>query len=169
MSIQLREDKGKPELINLAITDLSSMLKQRPGAQAVRWVGWTMFHSIIYSIFFMLHISYIVCPWAMSVFFFFYGIIFLCWCLYLPYSTYRFEAQIGTFEITGMSQTKSVPCLLSSRNIVTDNDTSLLSLMFETNPLDERADQRLLVDSQPLEIIYDAVRTIQIIFTYLSD
>ncbi|XP_077331018.1 intermembrane lipid transfer protein VPS13A isoform X1 [Lithobates pipiens] len=103
MSIQLREDKGKPELINLAITDLSSMLKQRPGAQAV-----------------------------------------------------RFEAQIGTFEITGMSQTKSVPCLLSSRNIVTDNDISLLSLMFETNPLDECADQRLLVDSQPLEIIYDA-------------
>lgn len=103
MSIQLREDKGKPELINLAITDLSSVLKQRPGAQAL-----------------------------------------------------RFEAQIGTFEVTGIPQDKAIPCLLSSRNTVTDNDVSLLNLMFETNPLDERADQRLLVDSQPVEIIYDA-------------
>ncbi|XP_018413755.1 PREDICTED: vacuolar protein sorting-associated protein 13A [Nanorana parkeri] len=103
MSIQLREDKGKPELINLAITDLSTVLKQRPGGQAL-----------------------------------------------------RFEAQIGTFEVTGISQDKAVPCLLSSRNIVTDNDVSLLNLMFETNPLDERADQRLIVDSQPVEIIYDA-------------
>ncbi|XP_068092806.1 intermembrane lipid transfer protein VPS13A [Hyperolius riggenbachi] len=103
MSIQLQEDKGKQELINLAITDLSSVLKQRPGAQAL-----------------------------------------------------RFEAQIGTFEVTGMPQARDIPCLLSSRNTITDNTTSLLSLMFETNPLDESADQRLIVDSQPLEIIYDA-------------
>lgn len=29
--------------------------------------------------------------------------------------------------------------------------------MFETNPLDEKADQRLRIESQPLEIVYDAV------------
>uniref|UniRef100_A0A8C5MNH3 Vacuolar protein sorting 13 homolog A n=1 Tax=Leptobrachium leishanense TaxID=445787 RepID=A0A8C5MNH3_9ANUR len=104
MSIQLREDKGKPELINVAITDLSTVLKQRPGAQAL-----------------------------------------------------RLEAQIGTFEVTGTCQGKSLPCLLSSRNIVMENNVSLLSLMFETNPLDESADQRLRVESQPLEIIYDAI------------
>ncbi|XP_053558459.1 intermembrane lipid transfer protein VPS13A isoform X2 [Bombina bombina] len=103
MSIHLREDKSKPELINLAITDLSTVLKQRPGAQAL-----------------------------------------------------RFEAQIGTFEVTGAPQGKDIPCLLSSRNVVTENNVSLLSLMFETNPLDELVDQRLLVESQPLEIIYDA-------------
>ncbi|XP_063769904.1 intermembrane lipid transfer protein VPS13A [Pseudophryne corroboree] len=103
MSIQLQEDKGRPKLINLAITDLSTVLKQRPGAQAI-----------------------------------------------------RFEAHIGTFEVTGIQQSKSIPCLLSSRNVVMDNNISLLSLMFETNPLDESADQRLIVDSQPLEIIYDA-------------
>ncbi|KAM9329208.1 intermembrane lipid transfer protein VPS13A [Gastrophryne carolinensis] len=103
MSIQLREDKGKPEIINLAITDLCSVLKQRPGAQAI-----------------------------------------------------RFEAQVGTFEVTGIPQDRAIPCLLSSRNVVTDSNISLLSLMFETNPLDEGADQRLIVDSQPLEIIYDA-------------
>ncbi|KAM3940361.1 intermembrane lipid transfer protein VPS13A [Leptodactylus fuscus] len=103
MSIQLQEDRGKPELINLAITDLSTVLKQRPGAQAI-----------------------------------------------------RFEAQVGTFEITGIPKDKDVPCLLSSRNVVVDNNISLLNLMFETNPLDESADQRLIVESQPLEIIYDA-------------
>ncbi|XP_053322855.1 intermembrane lipid transfer protein VPS13A isoform X2 [Spea bombifrons] len=103
MSFQLREDKGKPELINLAITDLCTVLKQRPGAQAL-----------------------------------------------------RFEAQIGTLEATGAPHGKSVPCLLTSRNIVKDNSVSLLSLMFETNPLDELADQRLRVESLPLQIIYDA-------------
>ncbi|KAM4808096.1 intermembrane lipid transfer protein VPS13A [Rhinophrynus dorsalis] len=102
MSIQLREDMGKTELINLAITDLSTILKQRPGAQAL-----------------------------------------------------RIEAQIGTFEVTGTPQGTTTPCLLSSRNVM-ENNVSLLSLMFETNPLDERADQRLQVESQPLEIIYDA-------------
>ncbi|KAM4708321.1 intermembrane lipid transfer protein VPS13A [Discoglossus pictus] len=104
MSIQLREDKSKPELINLAITDLCTVIKQRPGAQAI-----------------------------------------------------RFTAEIGTFEVAGTQQEKSVPCLLSSRNVVTENNISLLSLTFETNPLDELADQRLLVESQPLEIIYDAI------------
>ncbi|XP_073399904.1 intermembrane lipid transfer protein VPS13A [Dendrobates tinctorius] len=103
MSIQLQEERGKSELINFAITDLSTVLKQRPGAQAI-----------------------------------------------------RFEAQVGTFEITGIPHGKDVPCLLSSRNVVVDNTISLLSLMFETNPIDESADQRLIVDSQPLEIIYDA-------------
>lgn len=29
--------------------------------------------------------------------------------------------------------------------------------MFETNPLDEKADQRIRIESQPLEIVYDAV------------
>ncbi|XP_075684410.1 intermembrane lipid transfer protein VPS13A [Rhinoderma darwinii] len=103
MSIQLQEDRGKPEIINLAITDLGTVLKQRPGAQAI-----------------------------------------------------RFEVQLGTFEITGIPYGKDIPCLLSSRNVVVDNDVSLLSLMFETNPPDESADQRLIVDSQPLEIIYDS-------------
>ncbi|KAJ1206563.1 hypothetical protein NDU88_001966 [Pleurodeles waltl] len=68
----------------------------------------------------------------------------------------KFEAKIGTFDVTGAQQGKSVPCLLSSRNVV-ENSVSLLSLMFETNPLDESADQRLRVESQPLEIIYDAI------------
>uniref|UniRef100_A0A8C3XSC1 Vacuolar protein sorting 13 homolog A n=1 Tax=Chelydra serpentina TaxID=8475 RepID=A0A8C3XSC1_CHESE len=103
MSISIRENKEKPELIKFAIIDLSTMLTQRPGAQAI-----------------------------------------------------RFETKISTFEVTGMSQEKFIPCLLSSRTIHSENNTSLLSIMFETNPLDEKADQKLRIESQPLEIIYDA-------------
>ncbi|XP_031458242.1 vacuolar protein sorting-associated protein 13A [Phasianus colchicus] len=71
----------------------------------------------------------------------------------------RFETKITSLEVTGMSQENCTPCLLSSRTVYSDNSTSLLSIMFETNPLDEGADQRLRIESQPLEIIYDA-RTI---------
>uniref|UniRef100_A0A8C3I6F1 Vacuolar protein sorting 13 homolog A n=1 Tax=Chrysemys picta bellii TaxID=8478 RepID=A0A8C3I6F1_CHRPI len=103
MSISIRENKEKPELIKFAVIDLSTMLIQRPGAQAI-----------------------------------------------------RFETKISTFEVTGMSQEKFIPCLLSSRTVHSENNTSLLSIMFETNPLDEKADQKLRIESQPLEIIYDA-------------
>uniref|UniRef100_A0A803XXI1 Vacuolar protein sorting 13 homolog A n=1 Tax=Meleagris gallopavo TaxID=9103 RepID=A0A803XXI1_MELGA len=71
----------------------------------------------------------------------------------------RFETKITSLEVTGMTQENCTPCLLSSRTVYSDNSTSLLSIMFETNPLDEGADQRLRIESQPLEIIYDA-RTI---------
>lgn len=70
---------------------------------------------------------------------------------------YRFETKIASLEVTGMSREKCTPCLLSSRTVYSDKGTSLLSIMFETNPLDEKADQRLRIESQPLEIIYDAV------------
>ncbi|XP_050801389.1 intermembrane lipid transfer protein VPS13A [Gopherus flavomarginatus] len=103
MSISIRENKEKSELIKFAVIDLSTMLTQRPGAQAI-----------------------------------------------------RFETKISTFEVTGMSQEKFIPCLLSSRTVHSENNTSLLSIMFETNPLDEKADQKLRIESQPLEIIYDA-------------
>ncbi|XP_074850841.1 intermembrane lipid transfer protein VPS13A isoform X2 [Carettochelys insculpta] len=103
MSITIKENKEKPELIKFAVIDLSTMLTQRPGAQAI-----------------------------------------------------RFETKISTFEVTGMSQEKYIPCLLSSRTIHSENNTSLLSIMFETNPLDTKADQKLRIESQPLEIIYDA-------------
>ncbi|XP_030049580.1 intermembrane lipid transfer protein VPS13A [Microcaecilia unicolor] len=103
MSILLREDKNKAELMNFAVIGLSTNLKQRPGAQAI-----------------------------------------------------KLEIQISTFEVTGMQQEKSVPCLLSSRNVISEKNESLLSIMFETNPLNESVDQKLRIESQPLEIIYDA-------------
>uniref|UniRef100_A0A493TMU1 Vacuolar protein sorting 13 homolog A n=1 Tax=Anas platyrhynchos platyrhynchos TaxID=8840 RepID=A0A493TMU1_ANAPP len=71
----------------------------------------------------------------------------------------RFETKVASLEVMGTSRENCTPCLLSSRTVYSDNSTSLLSIAFETNPLDEKADQRLRIESQPLEIVYDA-RTI---------
>ncbi|XP_051657265.1 intermembrane lipid transfer protein VPS13A isoform X1 [Manacus candei] len=104
MSISIRENRQTPELVEFALTGLSTVFTQRPGAQAV-----------------------------------------------------RFESKITSLEVTGMSREKCTPCLLSSRTAYSDESTSLLSIMFETNPLDEKADQKLRIESQPLEIVYDAM------------
>ncbi|XP_072538496.1 intermembrane lipid transfer protein VPS13A isoform X2 [Salminus brasiliensis] len=68
----------------------------------------------------------------------------------------KIVAQLSSFEVTGLPRNNVPPMLLSSRHVVEENKP-LLSLMFETNPLDAKADQRLHVESQPLEIIYDAM------------
>uniref|UniRef100_A0A8C5UE54 VP13A protein n=1 Tax=Malurus cyaneus samueli TaxID=2593467 RepID=A0A8C5UE54_9PASS len=104
MSISIREYKQAPKLVEFALTDLSTVFTQRPGAQAI-----------------------------------------------------RFETKITSLEVTGVSREKSTPCLLSSRTAYSDESTLLLSIMFETNPLDEKADQRIRIESKPLEIVYDAM------------
>ncbi|KAM4752822.1 intermembrane lipid transfer protein VPS13A isoform 1-T1 [Cyanocitta cristata] len=104
MCISIRENKQTPKLVEFALTDLSTVFTQRPGAQAI-----------------------------------------------------RFETKITSLEVTGVSREKCTPCLLSSRTVYSDESTSLLSIMFETNPLDEKADQRIRIESQPLEIVYDAM------------
>ncbi|KAF7694965.1 vacuolar protein sorting-associated protein 13A isoform X1 [Silurus meridionalis] len=68
----------------------------------------------------------------------------------------KITAQLSSFEVTGVLRDGVSPTLLSPRRVV-EEDKPLLSLMFETNPLDAKADQRLHVESQPLEIIYDAM------------
>ncbi|KAG9337213.1 hypothetical protein JZ751_029693, partial [Albula glossodonta] len=69
----------------------------------------------------------------------------------------KLTAQLTSFEVTGLQRLKQSPTLLSSRTVETDSTGPLLTVMFETNPLDECADQRLRVESQPLEIVYDAM------------
>uniref|UniRef100_A0A8C2BZK7 Vacuolar protein sorting 13 homolog A n=1 Tax=Cyprinus carpio TaxID=7962 RepID=A0A8C2BZK7_CYPCA len=69
----------------------------------------------------------------------------------------KISAQLSSFEVSGLPRGKSAPILLSPRHVLGMNDTALLDLMFETNPLDASADQRLRIESQALEIIYDAM------------
>uniref|UniRef100_A0A3Q1IKJ5 Uncharacterized protein n=1 Tax=Anabas testudineus TaxID=64144 RepID=A0A3Q1IKJ5_ANATE len=69
----------------------------------------------------------------------------------------KLTAQLSLFEVTGLANNRPSPTLLSSRKAATGAGTPLLSILFETNPLDGGANQRLHVESQPLEIIYDAV------------
>uniref|UniRef100_A0A3Q2QLT1 Vacuolar protein sorting 13 homolog A n=1 Tax=Fundulus heteroclitus TaxID=8078 RepID=A0A3Q2QLT1_FUNHE len=66
-------------------------------------------------------------------------------------------AQLTLFEVTGLATKKPAPTLLSSRKAATGTGNPLLCILFETNPLDQSANQRLHVESQPLEIIYDAI------------
>ncbi|XP_074527415.1 intermembrane lipid transfer protein VPS13A isoform X2 [Halichoeres trimaculatus] len=69
----------------------------------------------------------------------------------------KITAQLSLFEVTGLASNRPAPTLLSSRKAATGAGTPLLCILFEINPLDESADQRLHVESQPLEIIYDAI------------
>ncbi|KAJ8380883.1 hypothetical protein SKAU_G00016610 [Synaphobranchus kaupii] len=69
----------------------------------------------------------------------------------------KLSVQLNSFEVTGLPRNQKAPTLLSSRTVERESKEPLLSVMFETNPLNECADQRLHVQSQPLEIVYDAV------------
>ncbi|XP_074493929.1 intermembrane lipid transfer protein VPS13A isoform X2 [Sebastes fasciatus] len=68
----------------------------------------------------------------------------------------KLTAELTLFEVTGLAIDRPAPIILSSRKAATGTGTPLLIFLFETNPLDESANQRLHVESQPLEIIYDA-------------
>nr|XP_012773474.2 vacuolar protein sorting-associated protein 13A isoform X2 [Maylandia zebra] len=69
----------------------------------------------------------------------------------------KITAKLTLFEVTGLTNKQPPPILLSSRKAAIGAGTPLLCILFETNPLDESANQRLHVESQPLEIIYDAI------------
>lgn len=89
---------------------------------------------------------------------------------------------MSSFEVEGMKQDAVVPCIISSdidgstefvyltnmpqvQSVVDKlfidffrlDKQHLLTVLFEMNPLDECCDQRVIVNSQPLQIIYDAV------------
>ncbi|KAF7652728.1 hypothetical protein LDENG_00093380 [Lucifuga dentata] len=66
----------------------------------------------------------------------------------------RVEAALEHWFVTGLEQKGAVPSLIAS---VGDSASSLLSILFELNPEESAADQLLRVDSQPVEIIYDAL------------
>ncbi|XP_070690657.1 intermembrane lipid transfer protein VPS13A [Pempheris klunzingeri] len=104
LSVSIKDNKDKNEIIRLTVGELKSTLTQRPGAQAI-----------------------------------------------------KLTAQLSLFEVTGLASDRPAPTLLSSRKAATGAGTPLLCILFETNPLDESANQRLHVESQPLEIIYDAI------------
>lgn len=67
----------------------------------------------------------------------------------------RVEAALEHWYVTGLQQQGAVPSLIAS---VGDSSSSLLSVVFEINPEESASDQLLRVHSQPVEIIYDAVK-----------
>ncbi|XP_032273582.1 vacuolar protein sorting-associated protein 13C isoform X2 [Phoca vitulina] len=65
----------------------------------------------------------------------------------------KVEAKLEHWYITGLKQQGVVPSLVAS---IGDTTSSLLKIEFETNPENSTADQTLTVQSQPVEVIYDA-------------
>ncbi|XP_006899704.1 PREDICTED: vacuolar protein sorting-associated protein 13C isoform X1 [Elephantulus edwardii] len=65
----------------------------------------------------------------------------------------KVEAKLEHWYITGLKQQNTVPSLVAS---IGDTASSLLKIEFETNPENNPADQMLVVQSQPVEVIYDA-------------
>uniref|UniRef100_A0A8C2YMD7 Vacuolar protein sorting 13 homolog C n=1 Tax=Chinchilla lanigera TaxID=34839 RepID=A0A8C2YMD7_CHILA len=65
----------------------------------------------------------------------------------------KVEAKLEHWYITGLRQQDVVPSLVAS---IGDTASSLLKIEFETNPENSPADQTLTVQSQPVEVIYDA-------------
>ncbi|XP_051053816.1 intermembrane lipid transfer protein VPS13C isoform X2 [Phodopus roborovskii] len=65
----------------------------------------------------------------------------------------KIEAKLEHWYVTGLRQQDIVPSLVAS---IGDNSSSLLKIEFETNPENSPADQTLIVQSQPVEVIYDA-------------
>ncbi|XP_053451789.1 intermembrane lipid transfer protein VPS13C isoform X1 [Nycticebus coucang] len=65
----------------------------------------------------------------------------------------KVEAKLEHWYITGLRQQDTVPSLVAS---IGNTTSSLLKIEFETNPENSPADQTLVVESQPVEVIYDA-------------
>ena len=85
----------------------------------------------------------------------FKGIALIFFCYMLAFSLLnRIEAKLEHWYVTGLRQQDIVPSLVAS---IGDTSSSLLKIEFETNPESSPADQTLLVQSQPVEVIYDAV------------
>ncbi|KAF3830581.1 hypothetical protein GH733_004400 [Mirounga leonina] len=68
----------------------------------------------------------------------------------------KVEAKLEHWYITGLKQQGVVPSLVAS---IGDTTSSLLKIEFETNPENSTADQTLIVQSQPVEVIYDALNS----------
>ncbi|XP_069836922.1 intermembrane lipid transfer protein VPS13C isoform X1 [Dendropsophus ebraccatus] len=65
----------------------------------------------------------------------------------------KVEAKLDHWYVTGLKQKDIIPSLVST---IGSSESSLLKILFETNPEDRTSDQVLVLQSQPVEIIYDA-------------
>ncbi|XP_063952525.1 intermembrane lipid transfer protein VPS13A-like isoform X3 [Lytechinus pictus] len=103
-SVKLYEDDDDElQIINLAVTDLGAVFKQRPAAEAI-----------------------------------------------------KLDLQLGEFSVLGLPNNGQRPQMVESQVTLEDEKVSEVSLQFETNPMDGKADQRIILRTQPLKVVYDA-------------
>ena len=82
-------------------------------------------------------------------------------CLYYTSCTIsrliRLDLQLGEFSVLGAPTNGQHPQMVESQVTLEDEKVSEVSLQFETNPMDGKADQRITLRTQPLKVVYDAV------------
>jgi len=98
---------------------------------------------------------------------------------------FRVEASGETLSVLGLQQLNTIPKLIISKSFdqyksaqdlactqsvdqdIIDRQKYLFSLLFETNPLDQNCDSRVIMSFRPLKMVYDAQTIIKImnIFT----
>lgn len=62
--------------------------------------------------------------------------------------------------VYGLQQKKYIPVMVQSQ---LESTQSLLDVMFESNPIDKACDQRVKVQSQPIQIVYNGETVIQLL------
>lgn len=79
-------------------------------------------------------------------------------------SALRMSVSVGEFSVNGLKQTEGVAQLVKSQ---CNDDQHLIDIIYETNPLDGRCDQRIHVTARPLNVIYnhETITRIQDIFS----
>lgn len=66
----------------------------------------------------------------------------------------RVVTSVQSFVVEGFSTDGSPPELVTSED--TSKEKPLLQVLFETNPMDKSCDQRVKLEAQPLQLVYDA-------------
>ncbi|CAL1529954.1 unnamed protein product, partial [Lymnaea stagnalis] len=69
----------------------------------------------------------------------------------------RLDAKVERLRVTGSPRQEYTPRMVNSVGVSKEENASLLTLTFETNPPDGLCDSRVRVHFRPLEIIYDAI------------
>ncbi|XP_065940396.1 intermembrane lipid transfer protein VPS13A isoform X3 [Magallana gigas] len=72
-------------------------------------------------------------------------------------SAVQVEGKIDRLQVVGSPQDGSTPKMVVSQNQEKDKVYALLNFNLETNPLDKKCDTRVIVESRPLQIVYDAI------------
>lgn len=72
----------------------------------------------------------------------------------------KLNLNMRELTVYGLQQKQYLPVLIQSQLETTQ---SLLDVMFESNPLDKKCDQRVKVQSQPIQIVYNGETVIQLL------
>jgi vacuolar protein sorting-associated protein 13A/C len=72
----------------------------------------------------------------------------------------KLNLSMQELQVFGLQQKQYLPVMIQSQ---VESTSSLLDVMFESNPLDKKCDQRVKVTSQPIQVVYNGETVIQLL------